>query len=96
MQPSHAQSGQRHERLRPRVSDMSNENIFQTATLIDKAYNVVMKVSFTRRRSWPEAIRYDGRVFTHHPVAMLNTIEADRAAELAQTYREIEVFEIAV
>lgn len=66
--------------------------LFRTATLIDKAYKTFATVNVPRTRPWPEAIQYAGRTFKIYPMTRAVTIEAAQESELAETYREIEVY----
>ena len=68
--------------------------LLRVATLVDEAYKKVADVVVPRTvGDWPPAIRYQGRVFTIYYGAMVPTIEAVKAAERQQLYREITVWD---
>ena len=71
---------------------MSNATFLRRATLIDKNYHAVTEVAVPSSIPWPEAIRYNGRIFTQYAYTKQVSPETDRRTELECTYREIKVW----
>ncbi len=69
--------------------------IIRRATLIDEAYKTVAQVPVVAE-SWPAVIKYGTRYFGYYAQARPATIEAAKAAEVDETYREITVYDATV
>jgi len=72
---------------------MSTAILLRRATLIDKNYHAVTEVAVPRSIPWPEAIRYNGRVFTQYAYTKQISPEIDQQAELECTYRELKIWD---
>lgn len=70
--------------------------IIRRATLIDEAYKQVAQVPVTSPGGWPAVIKYGTRYFAYYAQARPATIDAAKAAEVDETYREIQVYDATV
>ena len=63
------------------------------AHLITKDYKPVTSIVVPGDRKWPEAVRFEGRVFAIYPQTFALTMEAISEQDRSQVYREIEVWD---